>query len=135
MFGHLTYLVFELVWALPIVFGQWAIGHRVLRRGWRMVLIGAGVPTLYFSATDAVAIHQHIWTLTPSRILGLHIGPLPIEEAIFFLITNLMVVQGLLLLSSAEQWARTRAIVGRVRAVGRAPLPRPRDGAARRVEP
>ncbi len=135
MFGHLTYLVFELVWALPIVLAQWVIGHKVLRRAWRMIVVGAGVPTLYFSAADAVAIHQHIWTLTPSRILGLHAGPLPVEEAIFFWVTNLMVVQGLLLLGSTEQWARARERVGRLRKGARGPAPRPRDSAATRAKP
>jgi len=135
VFGHLTYLIFELVWALPIVLAQWIVGHGVLRRAWRMIVVGAGAPTLYFSAADAVAIHQHIWTLTPSRILGLHVGPLPIEEAIFFLVTNLMVVQGLLLLGSTKQWTRARALISRARSGDRGAAPRPRDGAATRAKP
>ena len=114
VFGHLTYLIFELVWALPVVLGQWIIGFRQLRRTWRLLLVGALVPTVYFSAADAVAIRAHIWTLNPGRIVGLHVGTLPIEEAIFFLVTNLMVVQGLLLLGSAEQWTRAHATLARL---------------------
>jgi len=115
MFGHYTYLIFELVWALPVVLGQWAIGFTTLRQARRMLLIGALVPTAYFSFADAMAIHAHIWTLNPRRIVGIHLGSLPLEEAIFFLLTNLMVVQGLLLLSSREQWTRARRLIARTR--------------------
>jgi len=100
MFGRLTYLIFELAWALPVILGMWAIGHALLRRAWRLLVVGTLVPTVYFSAADAVAIHSHIWTLNPQRIVGLRLGPLPLEEAVFFLVTNLMTVQGLVLLGN-----------------------------------
>ncbi len=119
MFGHLTYLVFELVWALPVILGQWIIGWYVLHRAWRFLAVGALVPTVYFSTADSIAIHAHIWTLNPSRIVGLHLGTLPLEEAVFFLLTNLMVVQGLLLLGSAEQWVRARRLLTRLRSAMR----------------
>jgi len=100
VFGRLTYLIFELAWALPVILGMWAIGHALLWRAWRLLVVGTLVPTVYFSAADAVAIHSHIWTLNPQRIVGLRLGPLPLEEAVFFLVTNLMTVQGLVLLGN-----------------------------------
>ncbi len=100
MLDHLTYLIFELAWALPVIAGMWAIGREPLRRARRLLVVGTLVPTLYFSAADAVAIHSHIWTLNPARIVGLRLGPLPLEEAVFFLVTNLMTVQGLVLLGN-----------------------------------
>jgi lycopene cyclase domain-containing protein len=99
--GQLTYLLLELVWAVPVIAGQWALGHRALRRHWRVLLIGVAVPTLYFSAADALAIRVGIWTLNPELTLGLRVGGLPLEEAVFFFVTNVMVVQGLILLEAA----------------------------------
>ncbi len=119
MFGHLTYLVFELAWAVPVIAGMWAISHELLWRAWRLLAVGTLVPTVYFSAADAVAIHNHIWTLNPGRIVGLRLGPLPLEEAIFFLLTNLMTAQGLVLLGNTggpslmARLRRTKAPVGR----------------------
>lgn len=119
MFGHLTYLIFELAWALPVIAGMWAIGHELLWRAWRLLAAGTLVPTVYFSAADAVAIHNHIWTLNPEHIMGPRLGPLPLEEAIFFLLTNLMTAQGLVLLGNTggpslmERLRRTKAPVGR----------------------
>ena len=55
------------------------------------------VPTLYLWFADAVAIHLGIWRISETQTLGIEFGPLPLEEATFFLATNLLVVQGLML--------------------------------------
>lgn len=112
MFGELTYLVLELAWAMPVVLVQFAVGHRELwqvRRAW----FGAtATPTLYLCAADRLAIGDGIWQIVPSRSTGILILGLPVEEADFFLLTNLMVVQAMLLIMSepmrakAVHWAR-----------------------------
>lgn len=92
-----TYLGLILAWAAPVLALQWGYAGRELwarRRGWAL---GAAAPTLYLCAADAVAIHLGIWHISPAHTLGIALGPLPLEEAVFFLLTNLMVVQGLLL--------------------------------------
>jgi lycopene cyclase domain-containing protein len=47
---------------------------------------------------DAVAIWAGIWTISPDYTVGVSAFGLPLEEATFFLFTNLLVVQGVLLL-------------------------------------
>ena len=101
--GHVTYLVFELVWALPVLALQWLIGARALWRGRRTLLLGILIPTLYLSWADSVAISQGIWTLHANRIVGVKVGVLPIEEALFFLLTNAMVVQSVLLVADRRK--------------------------------
>ena len=44
-----------------------------------------------------VAITLGIWKLSPTYTTGLTLAGLPIEEGLFFLFTNLFVVQGLIL--------------------------------------
>jgi lycopene beta-cyclase len=92
-----TYLGLILVWAAPVLAGQWAFagGEIWVRR--RVLAVAVMVPTLYLWAADAIAIHQGIWHISPVYTLGPALGPLPLEEAVFFLVTNLLVVQGLLL--------------------------------------
>ena len=92
-----TYLGLILAWAAPVLAMQWGWAGREIwarRRAWA---IGVAVPTLYLWVADAVAIGSGIWTITPRFTLGPAVGPLPLEEAVFFLVTNLLVVQGLLL--------------------------------------
>jgi lycopene cyclase domain-containing protein len=100
--GHLTYLLMELAWALPVIAGQWMLGHRTLRARWRLLVVGVLIPTAYLSAADALAIRVGIWSLNPERTLGIWIGGLPLEEGVFFLLTNIMIVQGLLLTADLD---------------------------------
>ncbi|HZU14001.1 MAG TPA: lycopene cyclase domain-containing protein [Chloroflexota bacterium] len=109
---HLTYLLFELGWALPVLILQWLVGRTVLRRHLRPLLISIGIATVYLSLADAFAIAHGIWALHESRILGVRIGDLPIEESIFFLATNAMVAQSIVLIHGAGE---LRWIPGRSR--------------------
>ena len=95
--GQWTYLVFELAWALPVVVGQWVVGRDQLRAQWRLLLLGVAIPTLYLCAADAFAIRVGIWHLSPELTTNVWLGGLPLEEGVFFLLTNVMVVQGVLL--------------------------------------
>ncbi|CAN5794212.1 lycopene cyclase domain-containing protein [soil metagenome] len=92
-----TYLGLILAWACPVLAAQWAYaGHRVVER-LRASVLGVAVPTLYLWVADAVAIRLGIWDITPRFTFGLRPFGLPIEEAVFFLVTNVLVVQGLIL--------------------------------------
>ncbi|HEX2080504.1 MAG TPA: lycopene cyclase domain-containing protein, partial [Longimicrobium sp.] len=63
----------------------------------RRFAVAIGVPTLYLWMADAVAIRLGIWRISATQTLGIELGWLPLEEAAFFLATNLLVVQGLTL--------------------------------------
>jgi lycopene cyclase domain-containing protein len=95
--GHLTYLVFELVWALPVLVLQCIVGWRELWKERRALLAAVAIATIYLSAADGVAISQGIWTLHTARIIQLKVGVVPVEEIVFFLLTNSMVVQSVIL--------------------------------------
>jgi lycopene cyclase domain-containing protein len=95
--GQYTYLIMELGWALPVIALQWVLGWETLLARRRLLVLAIAIPTLYLSSADALAIRVGIWKLNPERTLDLWVGALPIEEAIFFFLTNTMVVQGLIL--------------------------------------
>lgn len=97
--GHLTYLTFELTWALPVIGLQWAVGWKTLWSHRCTLLLALVVPTAYLSCCDGVAIAHGIWVLHPGKIVGWVVGDVPVEEAIFFLLTNAMVVDSIILLS------------------------------------
>lgn len=99
MLGRLTYLVFELAWALPVLALQWAAGWKMLWRRRRTLVLALVVPTVYLSCADGIAIANGIWTLHASRILGLRFGNVPLEEVVFFMLTNAMVADSIVLLA------------------------------------
>ena len=92
------YLGLILVWAGPILALQWIVGATQLWATKGTWFTGTLVPTLYLWIADRVAIGQGIWSISDVYTTGLDLFGLPIEEATFFLVTNLLVVQGLLLI-------------------------------------
>lgn len=102
-----TYLGLILVWAAPVLALQWVYAGGAIwaRRG--VWAAGFALPTLYLWAADAAALHLGIWRISAVHTLGPAVGPLPLEEAVFFLVTNLLVVQGLLLLLYPPRATRT----------------------------
>ena len=114
--GHLTYLALELVWAGPIVVVQWLIGLDVLLRRWKVWLPGIVLPTLYLTFADSFAIRSHTWTINPDLSLNIAL-PLgvPVEELLFFLLTNALVVQGLIMIVSPVPAGRVRRIIQLIR--------------------
>lgn len=98
-----TYLALELFWALPPIALQLAFGGDILWRYRRVVLMAILPPTLYLSFADALAIGWGTWTINPAKSLNLFLGGvLPVEEFFFFLLTNVLVTNGILLI-----WAET----------------------------
>jgi lycopene cyclase domain-containing protein len=100
------YLGAILAWAAPVLFIQWVVGVPQLLYQRRTVALGVAVPTLYLWVADRIAIAIGIWEISPTYTTGITLLGLPIEEALFFLVTNLFVVQGLVLFRwLLDQWA------------------------------
>ncbi|MEZ4869238.1 MAG: lycopene cyclase domain-containing protein [Caldilineaceae bacterium] len=99
-----TYLGLELAWALPPIIFQLAFGADILWRYRRLIFWSIAVPTLYLAIGDRIAIQAGTWTIDPLQSTGVLLLGLPIEEFIFFLLTNTLVVLGtVLVLARASQ--------------------------------
>jgi lycopene cyclase domain-containing protein len=85
------YLGLITAWALPVIALQWFFGGHVSWRERRLLGMAIASPTLYMWVADAVAIQLGIWAISPHYLVGVYMGPLPLEEALFFLLTNCMV--------------------------------------------
>ena len=91
------YLGLILAWAGPVLAGIWAYGGHVIWGLQRFFFPAVLIPTAYLWVADRSAIALGIWDISDAYSLGLDPLGLPVEEATFFLVTNLLVVQGLLL--------------------------------------
>lgn len=92
------YLALILVWACPVLAVQWAYGGQHLWRLRHILFWAVAMPTLYLWGADRIALGLGIWHISDRFTTGLALGGLPIEEALFFVVTNMLVVQGLLLM-------------------------------------
>ncbi len=92
-----TYLSLIAAWALPPIMLQLAYGADILWHHRKLIALAIFPVFLYISTVDAMAISSGTWTINTRWSLGLFIGPLPIEEAVFFLSTTVIIVFGLAL--------------------------------------
>lgn len=88
-----TYLGLELVWALPPILLQLVVGAHILWARRRTILLTLVTATLYLAAADGLAISSGVWTIDPGQSLGIELlGILPLEELVFFLLTNTLLI-------------------------------------------
>jgi lycopene cyclase domain-containing protein len=118
-----TYLALILVWALPPVMFQVGFGGDILWRHRRLILLTLLPVTLYLSMADAVPIGSGTWTIAPAQSLQLYLGGLlPLEELVFFLMTNVLPVLGTVLVLAHESQTRVspqlRAKLARLSGLG-----------------
>lgn len=95
------YLGLILVWSAPVLALIWGVGGPILWRLRSALLPAVAAVTGYLWVADRIAIGRGIWTISQRYTVGWAPLGLPIEEALFFLMTNLMVTCGLTLLVRA----------------------------------
>ena len=82
----------------------------------RLVIAGVLVPTVYLTVADTVAIGFGTWTINPQKTLDILLpGGLPLEELIFFLMTNILIVFGITLSLEPASKARLQNYLDKVK--------------------
>ncbi|EXJ85526.1 hypothetical protein A1O1_05890 [Capronia coronata CBS 617.96] len=96
--GHATgtYMKLILVWAGPVLFMLWTFAYQLLLTfSWSKTWLPIMLPTLYLWVIDTLALRRGTWCIESGTKLGIQVWPhLDIEEAVFFLMTNTLVVCG-----------------------------------------
>ena len=101
----LTYLSIILFWALPPILLQALFGADILWHYRKLVFWSIFIPGMYLSLMDIVALKDTTWSISPAQTTGvLFFGILPLEEVVFFFLTNVLITFGLtLLLANVSQ--------------------------------
>jgi lycopene cyclase domain-containing protein len=97
------YLGLILTWSMPIILLQWFFGGNYLLTNKKIFLLSTFIPTFYLWGADGLAISWGIWSISKTYTIGVSFGTLPFEEAVFFLVTNIMVSQGMILFIVMEK--------------------------------
>ena len=106
----ITYLSITLFWALPAIFPQLLYGADILWHHRKLVLLGILVPGTYLSLMDIFALTDTTWSIAKDQTTGiLFFGILPLEEVVFFFITNILIIFGMTLLLSTIGQERFKA--------------------------
>jgi lycopene cyclase domain-containing protein len=92
------YLSLIVAWGFPILSIQWFVGYQTIMAYRTTGLLAIGTLTGYLWLADSYAIYRGIWSFSLEQSSGWYVAPyLPIEEALFFLVTTCMVTQGFIL--------------------------------------
>lgn len=118
--GPTGYLVWLLAWAMPVIGAHWIAFPGLLRRTLPRWLPLTLLLAAWFMLADAIGIAAGVWRIGGRATLGLRIGGvLPVEEALFFLLTTVMVAQTMVLFLwrfgdlPGEPWPGWAAAFGR----------------------
>ena len=98
-FCHAQQLYLLLRWmAFPLAVVWFLAGSYICSHNWRNTLLCIVVPTFYLCCADSYAINHGIWHISSRFTVGIQVPFLniPVEEAVFFLASNVMVVLGFL---------------------------------------
>jgi lycopene cyclase domain-containing protein len=107
----ITYLSITLFWALPAILPQLLFGADILWHYRKLVFWAIMVPGTYLSLMDIVALKDTTWSISPAQTTGiLFFGILPLEEVVFFFITNVLIIFGMTLLLANVSAGRYEAV-------------------------
>jgi len=100
-----NYLGIIFFWALPAILPQLLFGADILWHYRKLVFWAIMVPGTYLSLMDIVALSDTTWSISKSQTTGiLFFGILPLEEVVFFFITNVLITFGMtLMLANVSQ--------------------------------
>jgi len=117
-----NYLGIIFFWALPAILPQLLWGADILWHYRKLVFWAIMVPGVYLSLMDIVALSDTTWSISKSQTTGvLFFDILPLEEVVFFFITNILITFGMTLLLanvSEGKVAELKQFVGRMKRNG-----------------
>jgi len=112
-----TYIGITLFWALPAILPQLLFGADILWHYRKLVFWAIMVPGTYLALVDIVALKETTWSISPTQTTGvLFFGILPLEEVVFFFVTNTLLTFGVTLLLANVSQERFEGIKEQIRA-------------------
>ncbi|KAI4713385.1 hypothetical protein J4E89_002365 [Alternaria sp. Ai002NY15] len=98
-----TYTGLILIWAGPFLLLLWSLAYQfILALPLTNTAIPIILPTLYLWIVDTLALRRGTWVINTGTKYGVHLWDgLEVEEALFFLVTNCLIVFGQLAFDNA----------------------------------
>lgn len=115
--GQLRYLGLLLLWAGPPLALQRLVAGDVLAARRAARLHTALPAALWLCVADRLALADGVWSIAPQSSTGLALLGLPVEEALFFSLTCLLVTDGLLLAADPAVLRRALPVLSSCRAI------------------
>lgn len=91
-FGIYSHITLTLLFTGPAILLLWAFGFPILKSFFKLILIcSLLVGVSYGLVVDSVAIPLGLWSFNPSKILGVGLGYIPVDQMVWsFFVTFTM---------------------------------------------
>jgi 15-cis-phytoene synthase/lycopene beta-cyclase len=91
-----TYMRLISIWASPVLYMLWSLAFQLLvGLPNSKTILAINLPTVYLLIVDTLALRRGTWSIESGTKLGIELwAHLEVEEAIFFLATNALIVFG-----------------------------------------
>jgi lycopene cyclase domain-containing protein len=109
MIGHWDYLGLMAACLLITLPLELVFAARVYRR-WQVLLKSLLPVVVVFAVWDVIAIARNHWTYDPRFVTGISLGPLPIEELVFFLVIPVCALLSYEAVGTVIGWIRRRTV-------------------------
>lgn len=91
----LFYMTAMIWWMAPVITYIWFVSGHYITQRYIPILISITVPSIYLCYIDIIALRDGVWHINEATSLEiLFFNDLPLEEIIFFFMTNTLVVFG-----------------------------------------
>jgi len=101
-----TYLALILACSLPLIALEWAVGWKSLMIEWRGLVVTVVMATAYLGFAGVAAFRDGIWTIDAEKTLSWSGGGFIFEAWLFLFLTNVVIVQAVILGMDDELRAR-----------------------------
>lgn len=82
-------------WSLIVVIILWYVAGPYIVQRYRQTLISILVPSIYLCYVDVIALRARVWHINEATSLEMFpIDDLPLEEVVFFFVTNIVIAMG-----------------------------------------
>ena len=109
----LTYIALILAWSLPVIALQWGLFWRSLVISLRPLVVTVVMATVYLGLAGVAALRDGIWEINPAKTISLRGGGFVFEEWLFFLVTNIMIAQTVIIALDGDVRDRVRKLLKR----------------------
>lgn len=102
--GQYTYMGLILIWACPFLLLLWSLAYQLLvKLPFANTALPITIPTIYLWAVDSLALQRGTWVISSATKTGMYLPVfgLEAEEAVFFFLTNCLIVFGLVAFDNA----------------------------------
>jgi len=96
-FGKWNYLFHLFAWAGTFILIQLIFGRKKIIPNLKLIAVPTVIMTIYFSLADSISIGNGIWSFDPAQTIGTKLGNVPVEEILFFLMTNILITEAMVL--------------------------------------